>query len=342
MTNSESDMWKLYRFAEKIDEVNWDARYKPNNIFLEFMIPHMLDHAEKSMKKITFDEKKLRAVIGLSGGLDSCVSGWLIAKAMSRGLNRGSSETGRLVLMTFNGMSQDDLDYGRRLGKDLKEGFPEIDVQYVERDLRPLMRDVHSFTDEMIQQSLGKKVYPGELATRLIDLITLEYADKTSHCGIDSTNGSEIVLGEIVIGAGLEYSPICDLYKSQVFDVGEVLGLPTYIIDRNPINSTFGTDKINSYFGEIPKGLVARDVYAVLDPILFHIFDKKMRPAEIAHKLGHSQKFVERVHQRVRNQDHRRNHPYFALNDKRGIITRTIVDKPNKDFKKYIGNCFLE
>src|SRR3989344_7979415 len=135
MTNKEADMWRLYRFAEKADEVNWDARYQQNPEFMRFMIPHMLDYAEKSIKKVTFEEKDLRAVIGLSGGLDSCVSAWLVANAMSRGINRRSSENGRLVLMTFNGMSQEDLEYGRKFGADLERKFPEIEVRYVERDL---------------------------------------------------------------------------------------------------------------------------------------------------------------------------------------------------------------
>jgi len=339
--NKESDMWKLYRFADTADEVNWNARYRPNNEFMSFMLSHMLDYAEKSIKKVTFEEKDLRAVIGLSGGLDSCVSAWLVANAMSRGINRRSSESGRLVLMTFNGMSPEDLEYGRKFGADLKRKFSEIEVRYVERDLRPLMKTIHGFTDDMVQSTEGRKIYPGELATRLIDLVTLEYADKTGHCGVDSTNGSEIVLGEIVLGAGLEYSPISDLYKSQVFDIGELMDIPSYIINRNPINSTFGTDKISSYFGEIPQGLDARAVYAIIDPILFHIFDKKRKPKEIAAKLGHSQEFVKKVYQRIKNQDHRRKHPYFAINDRRVSLIRTIINRPNEDFKQYLDGCFL-
>lgn len=342
MTNKESDMWRMYRFAEKANEVNWDSRYKPNSEFMRYMVPHMLDYSEESIKKVTFKERDLRAVIGLSGGLDSCISAWLVANAMLRGIKRRSSDNGRLVLMTFNGMSQEDLEYGRRFAEDLERKFENIEIEYAERDIRPLMNSIHGFTDDMVQTTRGTKIYPGELATRLIDLVTLEYADKTGHCGIDSTNGSEIVLGEIVLGAGLEYSPISDLYKSQVFDLGEALESPQYVLDRNPINSTFGTDKIKSYFGEIPEGLTARDVYAVLDPVLFHIFDKKMKPRGIAKKLGHSQGFVERVYQRVRNQDHRRKHPYFALNDRRISLSRTIKDKSNQEFKEYLDSCFLD
>lgn len=301
----------------------------------------MLDHSEESIKKVTFKERDLRAVIGLSGGLDSCISAWLVSNAISRGIKRKSSDNGRLVLMTFNGMSQEDLEYGGRFAEDLERDFGDIDIKYVEKDIRPLMRSVHDFTDDMVHTTRGTKIYPGELATRLIDLVTLEYADKTGHCGVDSTNGSEIILGEIVLGAGLEYSPISDLYKSQVFDLGELLDVPQYVLDRNPINSTFGTDKIRSYFGEIPEGFSAREVYAVLDPVLFHIFDKNMKPRSIARKLGHSQDFVDRVYQRVRNQDHRRKHPYFALNDRRINLPRTVKGKPNQEFKEYLDGCFL-
>jgi len=66
-----------------------------------------------------------------------------------------------------------------------------------------------------------------------------------------------------------------------------------------------------------------------------------MKPRGIARKLGHSQEFVERVYQRVRNQDHRRKHPYFALNDRRVSLEKTISDKPNEDFKQYLEDCFL-
>ena len=341
MTSKESDMWKIYRFADKANEVNWSSRYQPNHEFMKFMIPYMLDHAEESIKKVTFEERDLKAVVGLSGGLDSCVSSWLVANTMSRGIKRGSSEKSRLVLMTFNGMSQEDLEYGRRFGVDLEKEFPEIEVKYVERDIRPLMSIIHNFTDDMVHTTNGIKKYPGELATRLIDLVVLEYADKTGHCGIDSTNGSEIVLGETVLGAGLEYYPLSNLYKSQVFDMGELLKVPQYIIDRNPINSTFGTDKVRSYFGEIPNGFSPRDVYSVLDPILFHIFNKKMKPKKIMQKLGHSSEFVERVYKKVKDQDHRRKLPHFAQKNKRIDLTRTISDRPNEDFKLYLDGCFL-
>jgi len=338
--NNELEMGVMYRFADKKDQVNWDFTYRPDDSFMDFMIPYMLDYAEGSIKRVTFEDKDLRAVIGLSGGLDSCVSAWLVARAMQRGIERGTSDSGRLALITFDGMSKEDLEYGRQFGEDMIRDFPGLDIQYVERDLRPMMSSIHRFTDGLVSETKGTKRYPGELATRLIDLLTLEYADKAGHCGIDSTNGSEIVLGEIVLGAGLEYSPICDIYKSQVFDLGDRLGMPSYVIDRNPINSTFGTDKIHSYFGEIPEGLGAREVYGVVDPVLYHIWDLKLKPEEIIGKTGHSLEFLKNLYKRVRNQDHRREHPFFSITDKEGESERTVTSRPNSDFERYMERCF--
>lgn len=132
----ESDMWKMYRFAEKAEEVNWNARYQPDYRLLRAVLPHMLDYTEESIKKVTFEEKNLRAVIGLSGGLDSCVSSLLVANSISRGIKRGSSDNGNLVLITFNGMSQEDLENGKRFGEDLKRKFSEVNIKYDERDIK--------------------------------------------------------------------------------------------------------------------------------------------------------------------------------------------------------------
>jgi len=339
-SHKNSEMWKLYRFADKAEEVNWDARYKSNEKFLEFIIPYLIDYTEESIKKVTFEENNLRAVVGLSGGLDSCVSAFLTAETMRLGINRGSSKSARLALLSFDAMSSEDFTYSKRFEKFLKEKFRNIEIISFEKDLRHLIKNVHNLTDDMIRETNAVKIYPGELASRMINTLTLEYADKTGHCCIDSTNGTEIILGEIVLGSGFEYSPLGDFYKSQVFDIAESLGIPKYIINRNPINSTFGIDKINSYFGEIPKNFSARDVYAILDPVLFYIFERKMKPITISKKLGHSKKFVEKVYQRIKSQDHRRKPPYFALNDRKINFSRIIKDKSNKYFKEYLEESF--
>ena len=188
-------------------------------------------------------------------------------------------------------------------------------MDYQERDLTTLLKTIDGTTDEIVRASGRRKFYSGELSTRLIDCITLEFANKTLHCSMDSTNYSEIVLGEINLGAGCECAPQTCMYKSQIFDLSEIVGVPNYIIDRHPINSTFGHSKLNGYFGQLPDALSPREVYRVLDLVLFMLYDLGFLPGVVAEKLGHSNKFVENVSRRLKRQDHRRQVPHFEILD---------------------------
>ncbi|MBI2670668.1 hypothetical protein HYX18_01655 [Candidatus Woesearchaeota archaeon] len=211
--------------------------------------------------------------------------------------------------------------------------FPGTNMRIflAEMDLNPLMQQISRGTNRVIERINTHMCYPGELATRLISLVNLEFADRIGHCAVGTTNGTEIVLGEFVIGAANECEPIADIYKSQVFDIGEILGISRYILERNPINSTFGTDKIHTYFAEIPDGLDARAVYSVLDPVVHHLFDLKLEPSEVARRLGHSKSFVDKVARRIRNQDHRRRIPFFCLEDKIETTKSSIESIPQED-----------
>ena len=47
--NSEADMWQMYRFADTLDEVNWSARYRPDNEFMSrYIIPGLIEKTEES------------------------------------------------------------------------------------------------------------------------------------------------------------------------------------------------------------------------------------------------------------------------------------------------------
>ncbi len=339
--NSESEVSEMYRFINIADEINWDSKYIPNTAYTHRIILPILDFIEDSIKRITQDNGEMRAVVGVSGGIDSCLVSWLTANAMEKGLERDSIKEAKLTLNTYFGMSKDDLEYGRRFSRELIEIFPNLDITSQEMDLRPLMRQIDGLSERLVISTRRTKTYPGELATRIINLMTLEYADKTSHCSVDGTNATEIVLGEIVLGAGLECYPLSDFYKSQVFDIAETTKLPKYILDRNPINSTFGIDKVNSYFGQIPKGLDARSVYAVLDPVLYQLHRLKKTPEEVASKLGHSVQFVKNVQDRLTKQKCRRSPPFFNQKNKTTTLERTCKEIPNRKVKKVLADSFL-
>lgn len=341
MEATDEQIKSLYRFADRLDEVNWNARYRPNNDLMMRLMPRMYDFVDNTIREMTFNPDCLSAVVGISGGIDSAVTAWITAETMRRARKAGTAKETSLVMLAFNGLSEEDLVNARRFSEEISSEFRDIPLTYAERDLRPLLKEVDSYTGEIITSTERKEKYSGELSTRLIYLVLLEYADRTSHCLMDPANGSEIVLGEFVVGCGVDCSPISDLYKSQVYDIAELIGIPRFIIDRPPINSTFGNDKIRSYFGEIPEGLSPRDVYRVLDPILHLAFIKKMKPPAIARRLGHSLSFVEKVHQRIKNQDNRRNIPYFAITNTSKRVKTSFQDPTQEEMRKLVDESLI-
>ncbi len=245
-----------------------------------------------------------------------------------------------IVLLAFRGVSDEDLQYARKFGKEIISAFPNIDIKYVEQDLTPLLRNIDTVNNDLIARAGKKVVQRGSLVTRLISSMVLEFADKTGYCAIDSTNGTEIVLGEFVLGSGGELAPLSTLYKSQVYDLAEILDIPKFVIDRKPINSTFGNDKVFTYFGEIPEGFIARDIYNVLDPPLYLIYRKNYTPEKLAKELGHSLEFSKRIYEVVKKQDHRRSIPYFKILDHRFYIRRTVTEISNEELREWIDNSF--
>ncbi|NOZ81620.1 MAG: hypothetical protein GXO63_00510, partial [Candidatus Micrarchaeota archaeon] len=232
--------------------------------------------------------------------------------------------------------SDEDYYFGRKFAKEIEKEFHDISIRTYEKDFTSVLKGIDSLTDEIVYSLGEEKIYSGELATRLIDLITLEVADKSGHCAIDSTNGTEIVLGEFVIGGGCECLPLVDFYKSQVYDIAEIIGVPEFVIARDPINSTFGSNKIKNYFGEITDNYTSRDVYNVLDPVLYSLYDKKLDPIVVSKMFGHSLKFVKKVYRRIKNQEHRRKIPWFALNDRVVKLERFIKEMDNKELERYL------
>lgn len=327
----ESQVLDLYRFADRAKDVNWAARYTPDSGYIKSTTPAIYDFIDNSLRAVTYRPDSLRAVVGVSGGLDSAVAAWLTAQTMRRAMYENRAKDTSLVMIGFHGSNEEDLAYARRFADSLGSEYKELEIDFQERDLRPLMLQVDDFNEGIINGAGQEKTYSGELATRLIDCLVLEFANKTEHCSMESTNRSEIAIGEIVIGSGAECAPIQNFYKSEVFDIAEKIGVPQYIIDRDPVNSAFGSNKVRSYFGEIPDGMKARDVYRVLDPALFLFLDRGYSPEQVSEALGHSPEFSQRLYTRVRNQENRRVIPVF----------RRTSSHSEDEIERYVRRAFM-
>lgn len=305
----------LYRLAQPGEQVNWRARYRSNPSFVQTILPDIYQFLDTNIRQITYDRNNLRALIGLSGGLDSTTTAQLTANMMRQARQEGKVQNTSLILLSFKGMSEEDFIYAQRVAKEIRNQYKDLSIDFYMHNLRPQLRWIDREVDNVIAYSRHNKVYSGELTTRLMALYLMEFADKTGHCLVDSSNLTEIVLGEIVIGAGGECAPLASLYKSQIFDIAEQIGVPDFVLNRAPINSTFGNDKTATYFAEKSLSFSPRDTYKILDLILYSLYERKILPSDVARILKHSPRFIERVSTRIHNQDHRREIPHLVIPD---------------------------
>jgi NAD+ synthase len=137
---------------------------------------------------------------------------------------------------------------------------------------------------------------------------------------------SALVLGtsnktELLLGYGTLYgdmasalNPIGDIYKSQVWQLSEELGVPREIIDKQP-----SADLWAGQTDEQELGFTYREV----DELLYHLVDLRMSRAELVAK-GFKADFIDTVAAKVRNSHFKRRLPVIAK-----VSNRTI----DRDFR---------
>ena len=238
-------------------------------------------------------------VIGLSGGIDSAVSAALCVKAIGKdkvfGLilpekesNPVSAEYGTKQAKEL-GIETETIDitptleafgtYQKR-DKVIKKVFPEYNNRYKSKITLPadlLAKDAFNFFTLKIDDGKGniksarldKKMLNGIVAatdskqrTRMMHLYY--YAEMKNYIVCGTTNKTETVEGFFVKygDGGVDIEPISHLYKTQVYQLAEYLGVISEIIERAPSPDTFSFQVSDEeFYFRIP--------YVTLDLLLY-------------------------------------------------------------------------
>jgi NH3-dependent NAD+ synthetase len=305
----------IYRFCDSSKEVNWNARRKiDSNYYEDFVVPAMYRFVEENLKRVTFSEDALKGIIGLSGGLDSVVAAYVAVGSMQKAVVSGRVKESSLVLANFSGLEERDT---RTIARDLAERHDEVNIRYIELDIFGLRGHVGKIIKKAVRKiGVDFLNVPGEITTRMICSLVNEIGTRAGYASIDSTNGTEFVLGEFTVGLGYDVVLLSDLYKSSVFKIGEILRVPEPVLTAQPRNTAYGTrSKVDLYFGGVPDGVSPRQAYEVLDPVLYWLYERKKSPEKIASVLGHDVEFVRNVKRRIDNQGYRRIQPHFCVED---------------------------
>lgn len=232
-----------------------------------------------------------RAVVGLSGGIDSALSCVLAAQALG-------PENVLAVRMPYIASSRDSLDHAQLL-------IDQLGVQSKTIEITDMVEPLIQLDPEM------SKVRKGNLMARARMIVLYDQSEAFKGLVVGTSNKTEILLGYSTMfgDSASALNPIGDLYKTQVRQLSRALNVPAPIVDKPPSADLWAgqTDETELGF-----------TYEEVDKLLYLLIDQRYMPQE-AVEAGFDEKFVDLVVSRVRRFQFKRMLPPIAK-----ISNRTI------------------
>lgn len=237
-----------------------------------------------------------KAVIGLSGGVDSAVAAFLSAEALGK-------ENVCAVLMPYTTSNPESK-------ADASSVVGELGIRSEVVDITPMV-------DPFItMQNIHDKVRRGNIMARMRMIVLYDFSLRDNALVVGTSNKTETLLGYGTLFGDMAcaVNPLGDLYKTQVWQLAQAVGVPKNIIDKKP-----SADLWQNQTDEGELGFLYKDV----DRLLYYMIDERRRDNELE-KMGFDKEFVARVKKRVRQNQFKRQPPLIAK-----ISERTV----NVDFR---------
>jgi NAD+ synthase len=225
-----------------------------------------------------------RAVLGLSGGIDSALVAYLTAEAIG-------AERLLCVLMPYRTSSPSSQ-------ADAEEVVRQLGCASELVDISPMVDGLYG------PDSDASALRRGNLMARMRMAVLYDRSVTWGGLVVGTGNKTESLIGYTTVfgDSACAFNPIGDLYKSQVRQVAAAIGVPDQIIRKAPSADLWPgqTDETESGFD-----------YPTLDRLLFWRIDKR-RSIDEVEALGFSREMIERVDRMVAGAEFKRQVPPIA------------------------------
>ncbi|MBI4926761.1 MAG: NAD+ synthase [Anaerolineae bacterium] len=232
-----------------------------------------------------------RAVINLSGGIDSALAIYLAAEALG-------PQNVLAIRLPYRTSSADSLEHAQMV-------IDDLGVQSMTVDITPMVDPlINNFAD---MDAMRK----GNIMARMRMIVLYDQTAAFKGLAVGTGNKTEILLGYSTLygDSACALNPIGDLYKTQVRQLSRAVGVPAAIIDKPP--------SADLWSGQTDEGELGY-TYAEVDKLLYLLIDERYTPEECI-EAGFADGFVRSVVERIRRNQFKRVLPPIAK-----LTNRTI------------------
>lgn len=241
----------------------------------------------KELERVGFS----KAVLGLSGGIDSALSCFLASEALG-------PENVLAVRMPYQTSSQGSLDHAQLVIDQLGVQSLTVEITDMVEPLFEKMPDI----DNMRK---------GNVMARQRMIILYDQSEAFGGLVIGTGNKTEILLGYSTLygDSACAINPIGDLYKTQMRQLSQAMGIPDEILNKAP--------SADLWVGQTDEEELGY-TYEEVDKLLYLLVDQRYTPEECI-DAGFQEDFVHGVVKRVMGNQFKRVMPPIAK-----VSNRTI------------------
>jgi NAD+ synthase len=232
-----------------------------------------------------------KAVLNLSGGVDSSLSCFLAAEALG-------GENVLALLLPYRTSAADSTEHAQQVAALTKVQSKIIDITpmvdpYLE--LFPDMSDVRR----------------GNVMARMRMIVLYDHSVLWNGLPIGTSNKTELLLGYGTIFGDMAsaINPLGDLYKTQLRQLARAMGVPEAIVQKAP--------SADLWAGQTDEGELGF-TYAEVDQLLYLLVDERYTRDE-AIAAGFDARFVDTVMRRMQRSQFKRMPPIIAKVSRRDV-----------------------
>jgi NAD+ synthase len=232
-----------------------------------------------------------RAVVNLSGGLDSALSCFLAAEALG-------PQNVLAIRLPYRSSSPDSLSHAQLV-------IDALGVQAVTWEITDIVEPLFDHFADLNQ------VRRGNAMARARMIVLYDQSEAFHGLPVGTGNKTEILLGYSTIygDSACALNPLGDLYKTQVRQLAQAVGVPEPILQKPP--------SADLWEGQTDEGELGFS-YAEVDQLLSMLVDLRYKPADCV-QAGFAERFVRAVVDRILRYHYKRVLPPIAMLSDRTI-----------------------